>query len=134
MAARDLRKVVRESPRHRALAVAAARDAEKVLPLFEAERPRDRRPRMAIDAIRAWGQGERELGMAVVRKLSLDAHAAARACKSDAARFAARAAGHAVATWHVPQHAAGPIVYGRKALAAATHARSPSKPRRRLSK
>lgn len=129
MAVKDLRSVVRESRRHRALAVRAARDAEKVLPLFEAERPRDRRPRLAIDAIRGWGQGKRELGMAVVRKLSLDAHAAARACKTDAARFAARAAGHAVATWHVPQHAVGPILYGRKALAAAKGTQAPRRRR-----
>jgi hypothetical protein len=53
--------------------------------------------------------------MAEVRKLSLDAHAAARGAKTDAARFAARAAGQAVATWHVPTHALAVPIYARKA-------------------
>ena len=55
---------------------------------------------------------------AEVRKLSLNSHAAARAAKTDAARFAARAAGQAVATWHVPTHAMGAPIYARKAIAA----------------
>ncbi len=114
----DYRSVVRESREHRALAVKAARQAEKVLPLFERAHPRDKRPRRAIEAIRAWGQGKLELGMAKVRKLSLDSHAAARAAKTDAAKFAARAAGHAVATWHVPNHAFGVPAYAKKAVAA----------------
>lgn len=54
--------------------------------------------------------------MAEVRKLSLDSHAAARECKTDPARFAARAAGHAIATWHVPTHAIGVPRYAQKAL------------------
>jgi hypothetical protein len=53
------------------------------------------------------------------RRLSLDAHAAARAASTEAARFAARAAGHAVATWHVPAHALGAPLYADKARAAA---------------
>jgi hypothetical protein len=111
--------VPRESAKHRALARRAAEVAERVLPLFVSERPRDLRPRLAIEAIAAWGRGERELGMAVVRKLSLDAHAAARACRTASACFAARAAGHAVAAWHVPSHAAGAPWYAKKARAAA---------------
>lgn len=115
MVVKSFRHVVRESRQHRALGLRAARQAEKLLPLFERVHPHDRRPRRAIEAIRAWGQGRRALGMAQVRKLSLDAHAAARAAKTQSARFAARAAGHAVATWHVPQHAQGPELYGQKA-------------------
>ena len=53
--------------------------------------------------------------MREVRKLSLDAHAAARKAKSNAARFAARAAGQAVATWHVPTHAMAVPIYAAKA-------------------
>ena len=90
----------------------------QVLPFFEKEHPNDDRPRQAIEAIVAWARGKRELGMAAVRKLSLDSHAAAREANTDAARFAARAAGHAVATWHVPTHAIGVPEYARKAMAA----------------
>jgi len=122
------RSVERNSRNHRRLALLAAKEAERVLPIFEKERPNDNRPRQAIEAIRAWAQGKRELGMAEVRKLSLGSHAAAREAKSDAARFAARAAGQAVATWHVPTHAMGAPMYACKAIMASRN--SPSrKPR-----
>lgn len=104
---------------HRRLALLAAQQAARVLSYFEAERPDDLRPRRAIEAIQAWASGRRKLGMADVRKLALGAHAAARACKSKAAMFAARAAGHAVATWHVPTHAMGVPIYVCKAILAA---------------
>jgi hypothetical protein len=93
-----------------------------VLRLFEADRPEDTRPREAITAIRAWARGRRELGMRETRRLSLNAHVAARAAKTEAARHAARAAGHAVATWHVPTHALGAPLYAAKARAAARSA------------
>ena len=112
------RSVERNSRNHRRFALLAAKEAERLLPIFERERPKDSRPRQAIEAIRAWGQGKRELGMAEVRKLSLGSHAAARQAKSDAARFAARAAGQAVATWHVPTHAMGAPMYACKAIIA----------------
>lgn len=108
----------RNSAYHRRFAFLAAREAERVLSLFEADRPLDRRPRRAIEAIKSWAEGERALGMAEVRALSLGSHAAAREAKSEAARFAARAAGHAVATWHVPTHAMGAPIYACKALMA----------------
>ncbi|HEX9922214.1 MAG TPA: hypothetical protein VGD99_06100 [Anaerolineae bacterium] len=110
--------VARNSREHRLWALEAARLAEQVLPIFEKEHPDDERPRQAIEAIRAWVQGRRELGMAEVSKLSLGSHAAAREAKTDAARFAARAAGHAVATWHVPTHATAVPRYADKAVAA----------------
>ena len=100
---------------HRLFALIAAKEAKRVLPIFEKERPNDDRPRKAIEAIGSWAKGKRELGMKEVRKLSLDAHAAARAAKSDAARFAARAAGQAVAIWHVPTHAMAVPYYVCKA-------------------
>ncbi len=110
--------VSRNSSYHRIFALKAAIEAERVLPLFEHERPHDRRPNLAIKAIKAWANGKKKLRMAEVRKLSLDAHAAARACESDSATFAARAAGQAVATWHVPTHAMAVPKYAYKAVAA----------------
>ena len=61
--------------------------------------------------------------MVDIRGASLAAHAAARdAEEGSAARFAARAAGQAVATAHVPQHAYGAAYYALKAVAAANPA------------
>jgi hypothetical protein len=61
--------------------------------------------------------------MAEIRKASLTAHAAAREAKeNNAACFAARAAGQAVATAHVPQHAFGAAYYALKVVAAANSA------------
>ncbi len=117
-------RIQRNTPAHRRAALTAATGAAALLALFERDRPDDRRPRAAIAAIRAWAGGRRELSMAEVRALSLGAHAAARAARSDAARFAARAAGHAVATWHVPRHAAGVPYYAAKARTAAAAARA----------
>jgi hypothetical protein len=58
--------------------------------------------------------------MATIRGASLAAHAAARGEKENvAACFAARSAGQAVATAHVPQHAFGAAYYALKATAAA---------------
>src|SRR3989344_4185387 len=108
--------VKRNSSTHREWTLEAAKQAKQVLPFFEKERPDDNRPRQAIEAIRSWSQGKRELGLAEVRKLSLNSHAAARASKTDAAKFAARAAGQAVATWHVPTHATAVLKYVQKAV------------------
>jgi hypothetical protein len=110
------RSVQRNSRYHRLFALKAAEGAERVLRIFEKENPNDDRPRRAVEAIRAWAQGRLELGMAEVRKLSLGSHAAAREARSDAARFAARAAGHSIATWHVPTHAMAVPMYVCKAI------------------
>lgn len=102
-----------------AMAVWAADCAERVLPLFETAYPEDNRPRNAIEACRAWVRTG-VFRMAEIRGASLAAHAAARDAKeNDAACFAARAAGQAVATAHVPQHAYGAAYYALKAVAAA---------------
>jgi hypothetical protein len=102
------------------LATWAADCAEHVLALFERAHPKDTRPRNAIKACRAWVLTG-VFKMAVIRKFSLDAHAAAREAKeNDAACFAARAAGQAVATAHVAQHAYGAAYYALKAVAAGT--------------
>ena len=59
--------------------------------------------------------------MAVIRKASLDAHAAAREGGEDnAARSAARAAGQAVATAHVRTHSMGSAIYALQAIYRAT--------------
>ena len=103
----------------RALATWAAECAERVLPLFEKLCPKDDRPREAIEACRAWVRTG-VFKMAEIRGASLGAHAAARSViESDVACFAARAAGQAVATAHVTQHAYGAAHYALKATAAA---------------
>jgi hypothetical protein len=102
-----------------AMATWAADCAERVLPFFERAYPEDDRPRNAIEACRRWA-GTGVFRMAEIRGASLAAHAAAREAKgNDAACFAARAAGQAVATAHVPQHAFGAAYYALKAVAAA---------------
>ncbi|NTV22514.1 MAG: hypothetical protein HGB03_03040 [Candidatus Yonathbacteria bacterium] len=108
----------RDTYYHKLFGLKAAQEAERVLPLFEREHPGDSRPRKAIEALRSWAEGKRALNMKEVRTLSLDAHAAAREATSDAARHAARAAGQAIATWHVPTHALGAFSYAAKALCA----------------
>jgi hypothetical protein len=96
------------------LAVWAADCAERVLPFFEKAYPNDNRPRKAIEACRTWVQTG-IFKMVDIRKASLSAHAAARKAKeNDTACFAARAAGQAVATVHVPEHAFGPSYYALK--------------------
>lgn len=59
--------------------------------------------------------------MADVRKVSLDAHAAARnAGEFTPARSAARAAGQAMATAHAPRHALAAAIYAATAVRDAT--------------
>jgi hypothetical protein len=104
---------------HKALALWAADCAEHILPFFEKKYPDDIRPREAIRILREW-VNTGKFSMPVIRGASLAAHAAARDVKEEdnAARFAARAAGQAVATAHVPTHAFGPALYAYKAVAA----------------
>jgi hypothetical protein len=103
----------------RSLATWAADCAERVLPFFEKAYPKDERPRKAIEACRTWVRTG-VFKMADIRGASLAAHAAAREAKeNNTACFAARAAGQAVATAHVPQHALGGAYYALKAVAAA---------------
>jgi hypothetical protein len=104
---------------HLALGLWAAHCAEHLLPDFEETYPDDPRPRDAISTLRAWVQTG-EFRMAIIRKASLDAHAAAKAVKPEeqVARFAAHAAGQAVGTAHVPTHALGLVLYSMKLVAA----------------
>jgi hypothetical protein len=101
---------------HRTLAVWAVDCVERVMPYFEEEHPEDRRPRDALEALKAWI----DIGvfrMATVRGAALASHAAAREVGEDnAARSAARAAGQAVATAHVPTHSIGAANYALQAI------------------
>ena len=100
----------------RTLAVWAIDCAERVLPYFEENYPGDRRPRDALIALRAWITTG-IFRMADIREASLAAHAAAREVGEDTpARSAARAAGQAVATAHVPTHSLGAAIYAQQAV------------------
>ena len=85
------------------LAIWAIDCAERVMPYFEEKYPEDSRPRKAIQTLQEWIQTG-VFSMKVIRKASLDSHAAARA------------AGQAVATAHVPSHAYGPAIYAQQAI------------------
>jgi hypothetical protein len=101
---------------HKTLARWAVDCAKRVLPYFETAFPEDPRPRNALATLRTWIKTG-EFHMAVIRKASLDAHAAAREVGEDnPARSAARAAGQAVATVHVRTHAPGAALYARQAV------------------
>ena len=103
----------------REMAAWAADCAERVLPFFESAYPWDERPRNALNVCRRWIDTG-SFSMDEIRGASLAAHAAAREAASNIpASFAARAAGQAVATAHVPQHAYGGAYYALKAIAAA---------------
>lgn len=123
------------------IAIWAAKCAEKVLPIFEMlnfskenlacsrttaklnKRPavldkysKDNRPRRAIETIRNCVKTDTPK-ISIIRKISLDAHAAAREMKeNNSACFAARSADQAVATAHVTQHAFGASWYALKAI------------------
>src|SRR5690606_15268134 len=100
---------------HHLLAHWAADCAAHVLHHFEVARPGDLRPRTAIAIARAWARGELTLKQA--REASFG-HKAARDV-SGAAKFAALAAGQAVAVAHVAAHNLGAAAYAIRASAAA---------------
>jgi len=100
---------------HHLLALWAASCAEHVLPLFEAVRPDDVRPRQAIEAARAWVRGE--LPMMQARAAGGHAMGAARDL-TGAARHAAYSAGQAGVVAHVAAHDLGAAAYAIKAVRA----------------
>ena len=101
---------------HKTLAVWAVDCVERVMPHFEETYPEDNRPRNAIETLQAW-MNTGEFRMADIRKASLASHAAARDVGEDnAARSAARAAGQAVATAHVPTHSIGAANYALQSI------------------
>lgn len=104
---------------HQLLAEWAAQCAEHVLPLFEHEAPDDTRPRDAIAVGRAWIRGE--VRMTDAHNTAFVANAAAKG-RPDPAKFAALAAGQAVAVAHVAAHDLGAAAYGIRAAVAAAGA------------
>jgi hypothetical protein len=88
---------------HRAWVCWAADCAQRVLPIFQRQRPDDDRPARAVAAARAWVRGD--LSAARARTTAFGAYAAAREVGDQAARAAALAAGHAAAAVHVAAHA-----------------------------
>jgi len=101
---------------HHLIALWAASCAEHVLPLFEAVRPEDPRPREAIAHARAWARGE--VRMMQARAAGGHAMGAARDLRG-APRFAAYAAGQAAVVAHVAAHDLGAAAYAIKAVRAA---------------
>ncbi len=101
---------------HRLLALWAADCAEHVLHHFEASRPKDDRPRQAIELGRSWARGE--VTWSAARTAAGHANAAARDLRG-AARHAAYAAGQAAAVGHVAAHELGAAAYAIRAARAA---------------
>jgi hypothetical protein len=99
---------------HHKLALWAANCAEHTLSLFEATHPEDKRPRLAIAALREWVRGERT--MVSCREAAFAAHDAAREVKDSEAVAAARACGQAVAVAHMYTHAPYAADYAAKAV------------------
>ena len=100
---------------HRLLAGWALACAEHVLPLFEDLRPEDSRPRDALGVGHAWIRGE--VPMKDAHQAAFQANAAARGM-ADPAKFAALAAGQAVAVAHVAAHDLGAAAYAIRAAGA----------------
>jgi hypothetical protein len=101
---------------HHLLALWAADCAEHGLHHFEQARPKDDRPRRAIDLGRAWARGE--ISWWEARTAAGRANAAARDLRG-AARHAAYAAGQAAAVGHVAAHELGAAAYAIRAAQAA---------------
>ncbi|WP_411734765.1 putative immunity protein [Paeniglutamicibacter sp.] len=105
---------------HRLLACWALECAEHVLPLFEDRHPGDTRPRHAIEVGRGWIRGE--VPMREAHREAFTANAAARGMP-DPVKFAALAAGQAVAVAHVAAHDLGAAAYAIRAAGAAVDGR-----------
>jgi hypothetical protein len=102
---------------HYLLAVWAARCAEHVIKYFETESPGDDRPRKAIESAKAWAGVEIKATEAKIA--AYHSNAAARN-RTEAAKYAALAAGQAAAVAHVPAHELGAAAYAIRAVMAAS--------------
>lgn len=90
--------------------------AVHLLPIVEKAFPDDARPRAALEAARDWLAGRTTFPQ--VKKMILEAHAAAREAEANpAAQAAARAIGQSAATVHTPTHSLGLALYGALAVA-----------------
>jgi hypothetical protein len=105
---------------HWLLAEWAALCAEHVLHLFERAKPNDTRPRAAINICRAWVRGE--VRMRDAHRAAFPANAAGRDLPAPA-KYAALAAGQAVAVAHVAAHDLGAAAYAIRAAAAVASTR-----------
>jgi hypothetical protein len=106
-----------EPPIHGAIALWAAKCAERALPVFEERRPEDGRPRAAIESLRAWERDE--ISITACRNAAFAAHAAARDATGAGvpeAVAAARAAGQAAAVAHMFDHSSHAGFYAAKAI------------------
>ena len=104
---------------HRLLAEWALQCAEHVLPIFEDAVPDDSRPRESLEVGRQWIRGE--VPMKVAHQSAFRANAAGRG-RPDPVKFAALAAGQAVAVAHVAAHDLGAAAYAIRAAGAAASA------------
>jgi hypothetical protein len=101
---------------HKTLAIWAMDCTERVMHYFENKFPADRRPRQAIEKLQAWIESGR-FTIPEMRRASFISHTAARDVGEDnSARSAARAAGQAVATAHVPTHSIEAAQYALQAV------------------
>ncbi|MGN7919617.1 putative immunity protein [Lysobacter sp. 22409] len=106
----------------RQIALFAAACARRVLPIFEAARPNDLRPRDAIAEAEAFAAGDKR--KATLRACAWAAYAAARETKDASAANAAHAASHAaaaaylhpLASPHQVKHVLGAAVHQALAL------------------
>jgi hypothetical protein len=96
----------------------AADCAERVLWIFEAEKPTDSRPRAAIARTRAYSRGELDTATEIRERFM--GGGAAKDVKSSAAAAAARSAGQAAAVCHMGAHALGAAAYAVKAVSLAS--------------
>lgn len=87
---------------------------ERLLPIFEENRPGDMRLVDALDGAREFAAGN--LGVSPIRKLAFGCHVAARDATSPEATAAARAVGQAVAVAHMASHSRQIARYTSKAL------------------
>jgi hypothetical protein len=101
---------------HRLLALWAADCAEHALPVFEAARPGDDRPRLAIEAARAWAGGKIRVTPAKDAAGASQDAARELAGVSEAARMAALSAGQAAVVAHVAAHELGAAAYAILAM------------------
>ncbi|HCG56928.1 putative immunity protein [Brevibacterium antiquum] len=95
--------------------------AERLLPVFSADRPDDRRPREALDGALQFAEGQMTVGQ--IRKLAFGCHPAAREASEYASTAVARACGQAVAVAHMAGHSRELVRYTKKALAGSELAR-----------
>lgn len=87
---------------------------ERLLPMFDADRPADGRLVAALGGAREFAIGH--IGVGPVRKLAFGCHAAAREATTIPATAVARACGQAVAVAHMAGHSRQIPTYTGKAL------------------